>query len=133
MSAFGYGRERMKKLHVDAILYKNIRGTDAAKPGPGSHDISLEWTVPTDISISKTTPQYSFSKCRKDSKEHFNMQMNKNSCLPGPGEYATPIDVPILSKGANRRYNRTAVQGRRATTQARMSCNAEDSLFGPSE
>lgn len=85
MSSFGFGRERMKKLHIDAILYKNIRGTEVAKPGPGSHNISLEWTCPTDTQQAKTTPQFSFSKSRKDSKEHFNSQTNKRRCLPGPG------------------------------------------------
>mmetsp|Transcript_19963 Transcript_19963/g.26949 ORF Transcript_19963/g.26949 Transcript_19963/m.26949 type:complete len:85 (+) Transcript_19963:303-557(+) len=56
MSAFGFGRERMQKLHIDAILYKNIRGDDQTNPGPGTHDVSMAWVTPVDSSLSKTTP-----------------------------------------------------------------------------
>ena len=115
MSSFGFGRDRMQKLHIDAILYENLRGKNETFPGPGSHDISIQWKTPADRSVSKTTPQYSFSKSRKDSKEHFNMQVHKRADDPGPGNYATPLDVPVL-QNSNKRYHRTGY-GKRTNTQ----------------
>ena len=43
MSAFGFGRDRMQRIHIDAILHKNIRGEDQTNPGPGAHELSLQW------------------------------------------------------------------------------------------
>lgn len=111
MSEFGYGRERMQKLHIEAILSQNKCGEHEARPGPGTHNISYQWSIPRDDSPSKTTPQYSFSKSRKDSREHFKSQIVKRRNLPGPGSYATPLDVPILQigspVGSSRRYHKT--------------------------
>ena len=124
----------MQKLHIDAIISKNIRGDSIASPGPGSHNVNYEWQVPRDESPSKTSPQYTFSKSRKDSQEHFNSQVNKRSDQPGPGAYATPLDVPILMQGS-RRYNKTG-NGKRninvgaATNTSRAAMQTEDSLFG---
>ena len=56
MIKFGYGRDLVKKLHVDEILYKGLSKEADANPGPGSHNISKEWTIPDNGSLSKTTP-----------------------------------------------------------------------------
>ena len=40
MSSFHTGRQQMQKLHVDAILYKGLKGEADANPGPGQHDVS---------------------------------------------------------------------------------------------
>ena len=40
MTSFHTGRQQMQKLHVDAILYKGLKGEADANPGPGQHDIS---------------------------------------------------------------------------------------------
>ena len=56
MSAFGYGRDRMQRIHIEAILHKNIRGENETNPGPGAHEVFLQWNTPVDRSVSKTTP-----------------------------------------------------------------------------
>ena len=54
--------------------------------------------------------------------------MQKRAVDPGPGNYSTPLDVPIL-QNSNKRYHRTGY-GRRGTTMTLAT--AEDSLYGPS-
>ena len=114
----------MQKLHVDAILYKGLKGEADANPGPGQHDVSRQWIKPTDTSISKTTPQFSFSKAPKNDQEHFNRQVFKQSDYPGPGSYATPLLVPVLQ--STRRTSKTG-QSKRFHTQSFMTNN--DSLY----
>ena len=87
----------MQKNFIDAIYDRGFRKEVDANPGPGQHNIEKKWIVPENTSLSKTTPQYSFTKAPKDDKDHFNRQVYKNAIMPGPGTYSTPIEVSVLS------------------------------------
>ena len=124
MSKFGYGRDRMQKLHIDAIYDRGFRKEVDSNPGPGQHNLDKKWIVPEDTSKSKTTPQYSFSKAPKGDMNHFNRQVQKWAETPGPGAYSTPIQVeeldlhqPSISHQQSR-YSKTISRGKRNQSYA---------------
>ena len=71
-STFGVGRSQMQKLHVDEILYKGLDKDADSNPGPGQHNLDKEWVQPKDTSLSKTTPQFTFTRASKGEDGHFN-------------------------------------------------------------
>jgi hypothetical protein len=73
-TSFGLGRDKVTRMHVDAILYKGLTKDADCNPGPGQHDVNKKWASPKDHSLSKTNPIFSFSKAPKDKGDHFNKQ-----------------------------------------------------------
>ena len=78
--SFGYGRDMVYPLHVDAVLRQREKGN--LQPGPGTYQ-------PPELFGNVGSKKSMHARCSYDT-----VQYRREAKLPGPGDYETEMPIP---------------------------------------